>query len=354
MTCQGITKIGAKCSKNAVNCGHFCGIHKNMDTATCEITSDYVFMEKSKNKMTLLFNEINNFYSKKLKEKDEEIDLFKNESNQFELNLSFKIIEEQKIIINDRNKLIENNDKDLINLKKELNSKNKIINDRNKLIENNHKELINLKKGLENNLNEINNRKITLNNKVKITESMKKLRDVIMEGKIISSKIIIDDTTFNLKYHKQSIIGDIVEFEKELTSELLYLTYGVDHESIRHIILNGNNFNINFSDYFHNYLKEWTNINEKEYGLNISIKHDKNDVWGILVLEVLNDQRKMAEYIENNNRISKCIICFDNDKNIILHPCNHIICCDVCIKNNSVKLCPVCRIKITNHQIVYY
>jgi len=135
---------------------------------------------------------------------------------------------------------------------------------------------------------------------------------------------------------------------------LLYLTYGVDHESIRHIILNGNNFNINFSDYFHNYLKEWTNINEKEYGLNISIKHDKNDVWGILVLEVLNDQRKMAEYIENNNRISKCIICFDNDKNIILHPCNHIICCDVCIKNNSVKLCPVCRIKITNHQIVYY
>lgn len=56
-----------------------------------------------------------------------------------------------------------------------------------------------------------------------------------------------------------------------------------------------------------------------------------------------------------------CIICFDQPRNIILNPCNHVkICCD-CFekiadtyrKNNSTVLCPVCRQIVQNSAKIY-
>ena len=42
---------------------------------------------------------------------------------------------------------------------------------------------------------------------------------------------------------------------------------------------------------------------------------------------------------------SKCIVCFDNDKNTIINPCNHMCLCEECskdyIKNSTI--CPICR-----------
>ena len=56
-----------------------------------------------------------------------------------------------------------------------------------------------------------------------------------------------------------------------------------------------------------------------------------------------------------------CVLCYDNMKNIILHPCNHFIMCHECyMKHIKIKLedleipdCPVCRKKILKVKKIY-
>jgi len=285
-----------------------------------------------------------------------------------QLNVKDKTINDQKKKIDDQAQDIKNKKNEIFNLNNKLNEQNKKINDlkvnenlQNECLNNLKMEINNLKDELNKQLTVVNEKKTIIENyqnnkntKIKATESMKKLRDIIMKNKTTSSKIIINDIVIYINYHKRSIVGDIVEFEDRLVSELSYLTYDVNGGFIQNIISNKNNFNIDFDNYFFNYSYEWMIINENEYKLNISVKHDKDDVWNILILEVLNDQQKIREYADKNNNMLKCIICFNNDKNVVLFPCHHVICCNECINNSSIKLCPVCRIKITGHHIIYY
>lgn len=62
------------------------------------------------------------------------------------------------------------------------------------------------------------------------------------------------------------------------------------------------------------------------------------------------DDKRNAE-ASNIPCSTNCIICFDQPRNIILNPCNHVKICSDCFeeisetyqKNNSSVLCPVCR-----------
>lgn len=49
----------------------------------------------------------------------------------------------------------------------------------------------------------------------------------------------------------------------------------------------------------------------------------------------------------------KCIICFDNLKNIILVPCHHMAMCSFCYENLNRKMCPICRKNILNVVRIY-
>ena len=53
---------------------------------------------------------------------------------------------------------------------------------------------------------------------------------------------------------------------------------------------------------------------------------------------VINKQYVMVRHVyglnnkesNDNSMDSKCVICFDNDKNTIINPCNHMCLCEEC------------------------
>jgi hypothetical protein len=51
---------------------------------------------------------------------------------------------------------------------------------------------------------------------------------------------------------------------------------------------------------------------------------------------------------KTNDEEKQCIICNDNEKDIILDPCSHNIMCNECYENLKIKKCPICRTSITH------
>ena len=43
---------------------------------------------------------------------------------------------------------------------------------------------------------------------------------------------------------------------------------------------------------------------------------------------------------------AECLICFDNEPNIILNPCEHNNFCKQCIDELQPEMCPICRTTI--------
>src|SRR6266581_1581614 len=48
-----------------------------------------------------------------------------------------------------------------------------------------------------------------------------------------------------------------------------------------------------------------------------------------------------------------CKVCLTNEVNIMITDCKHLVLCEVCAKNKSIKTCPYCRRRITNKQKIY-
>ena len=57
-------------------------------------------------------------------------------------------------------------------------------------------------------------------------------------------------------------------------------------------------------------------------------------------------------YTELNKKRYKteevCAICFDNKPNIIFKPCGHTSICNICYETGEIKVCPLCRTKLTH------
>ncbi len=62
-------------------------------------------------------------------------------------------------------------------------------------------------------------------------------------------------------------------------------------------------------------------------------------------LEMMQDSKGPSE--EGSN----CAICYENDRDVVFIPCKHNVACIKCCK--SLKVCPVCRVKITDIMKIY-
>ena len=63
-------------------------------------------------------------------------------------------------------------------------------------------------------------------------------------------------------------------------------------------------------------------------------------------MELLNELE-----LEKLKEIPMCIICIEQERQIIFKPCNHIACCSTCSKN--LQECPICRKQITSKKTAY-
>jgi len=55
-------------------------------------------------------------------------------------------------------------------------------------------------------------------------------------------------------------------------------------------------------------------------------------------------------YPENEARI-RCIVCFEREKEVVLNPCRHLCCCNVCA--GVMHACPLCRSPIESKTNVF-
>jgi len=141
---------------------------------------------------------------------------------------------------------------------------------------------------------------------------------------------------------------DIIN-KKQIIDEYANLNYLNTNTNVFNNIINDkikiNSFeqeNLDILNYIKN-LEYHSKYNEKDKNIIIN---------KILKLETENNKLKNI-----NNSLSKytCIICFENEKNILLQPCNHLCYCNNCFNKYNLKLtnCPVCRSNINNTSKIY-
>jgi len=63
--------------------------------------------------------------------------------------------------------------------------------------------------------------------------------------------------------------------------------------------------------------------------------------------------KQNQELQQKLNDVNLCEVCFENKKNILCIPCNHISVCSNC-SNHIHSKCPICRTPVTQTKIVYF
>lgn len=66
---------------------------------------------------------------------------------------------------------------------------------------------------------------------------------------------------------------------------------------------------------------------------------------------VVADKKKEDEEEVKKDESKICIICMDKAKNVLIEPCNHLCVCTQCVA--QIARCPICRVPITAHRVVY-
>jgi hypothetical protein len=59
---------------------------------------------------------------------------------------------------------------------------------------------------------------------------------------------------------------------------------------------------------------------------------------------------------DNSNNINNdvlCILCNDNQRNVLFRPCNHLVICDVCSGQTDFKECIICKQEIHSYEYAY-
>lgn len=67
-------------------------------------------------------------------------------------------------------------------------------------------------------------------------------------------------------------------------------------------------------------------------------------------LEIMKSNNNSDDY--NDNDVS-CIICYDNKRNVLFKPCNHICICDICSGTTDLKTCILCNVELTSYEYAY-
>ena len=61
---------------------------------------------------------------------------------------------------------------------------------------------------------------------------------------------------------------------------------------------------------------------------------------------------KILFSIDDNKTLNECIICMENERNVIFHPCLHLVCCKSCGFTKITNECPSCISIIDKRQII--
>lgn len=131
-----------------------------------------------------------------------------------------------------------------------------------------------------------------------------------------------------------------------------------------------NKLRVKFFSYIDNDGKIYTNVYNNKYNCRFPRDIRKEGLFyeiGINDINLIDNGRipfyninknniKIIDNIDINNiniyKVEECVICLDNDPNIIFLPCGHQCCCNLCYEQLKDKKCLLCRRIITSDIII--
>ena len=72
--------------------------------------------------------------------------------------------------------------------------------------------------------------------------------------------------------------------------------------------------------------------------------------------DTLKKELEIMKSSSNNNSNDddvSCIICYDNKRDVLFKPCNHICLCDICYGTTDLKRCILCNVELTPYEYAY-
>tara|TARA_B100000035_G_scaffold208152_1_gene178045 strand:- start:4062 stop:4457 length:396 start_codon:yes stop_codon:yes gene_type:complete len=125
----------------------------------------------------------------------------------------------------------------------------------------------------------------------------------------------------------------IEKFTKEINDKFFYFEETINYlkNKIQSLI-----------DEFHNERKELKEENDKLREEITSYQYQNFSYEQIL----RNPEEKKNSYIF-------CIICDENNRNVLFKPCNHLLICDTCSANHHFDTCTICRTNIESLEYAY-
>ena len=99
--------------------------------------------------------------------------------------------------------------------------------------------------------------------------------------------------------------------------------------------------------------KQTLELQIKEVNLKLTKAEKQNQVFEEKMLKVKAQNEDLKLEVENEKDEKLCIICVDNNRNILLQPCNHFCMCNKCMLYKKWAKCPLCRQHIQSTLDVY-
>ena len=65
---------------------------------------------------------------------------------------------------------------------------------------------------------------------------------------------------------------------------------------------------------------------------------------------IIADEENQIETLLNNRM---CLICLNQERNVVFTPCNHLCVCSSCGYTNRIDICPICRASILTRMRIY-
>ena len=107
-------------------------------------------------------------------------------------------------------------------------------------------------------------------------------------------------------------------------------------------------------------------INKSEEILN-DLNDDASELLDVLhkeinklnkIIENLKRENEKLQNIINNSDIKKadstlCVLCFENERNVLFRPCNHLVICDTCSGQTDFTECIICKQVIDTYEYAY-
>ena len=56
---------------------------------------------------------------------------------------------------------------------------------------------------------------------------------------------------------------------------------------------------------------------------------------------------------EVKDDMTNCILCFENQRNVLFRPCNHLVICDTCSGKTDFTVCIICKRSIEDYEYAY-